>query len=160
MKIGIITLAYDDFDFDKFYENIEKYFLPIHRKIFYFFTNKTEFIYNKNVQVYYARKDLGLYTNISELLDDVHKDGIQGLFYCGLNTKFNVNNGSKMLPNDDLLFSSLNEENETMYYNLSAILDHIEGKEKKMVYGSYLENFIDLIKYYYEIENQKPNIKD
>ena len=155
MKIGIITLAYDDFDFDKFYENIEKFFLPIHKKIFYIFTNKTEYIYKDRVHIYYARKDLGLYTNISEILNDLEQDGVQLLYYCGLNVKFNLETGSKMMPNDDLLFSSIDKNEKVMFYNLPAILNHIEGKENKMVYGSYVENFVDLIKYYKEIETHK-----
>lgn len=155
MKIGIITLIYDDFDFDKFYENVEKFFLPIHQKIFYIFTNKTEYIYKKDVQIYYSRKDLGLYTNISEIINDLEKDNVQMLFYCSLNIKFTLETGSKMMPNDDLLFSSINKEGNVMFYNLPAILNHIEGKEDKMVYGSYVENFVDLIKYYKEIETGK-----
>lgn len=152
MKIGIITLAYDDFDFEKFYENIEKYFLPTHQKTFYFFTNKTEMIFPNNVQVYYANKNFGPFTNISELIKDVEKDGMQLLYYCGLNIKFDIETGSKMIPNDDYLFSSFDSNKVPMLYNLTALIGNIENKELKSVYGSYTQNFIDLIRYYEELE--------
>jgi hypothetical protein len=151
MKIGIITLAYDEFDFESFYQHIEKYFLPTHTKTFYFFTNKTEYIFNKNVQVYFAKKNVNVFTNISDLIEDVKNDEIQVLFYCGIKIKFtDIDLGSQMLPNDDYLFISLNQENVPTLYNFSALIEHIEGHESETIYGAYTNTFIDLIKYYIE----------
>ena len=152
MKVGIITLAYDSFDFEKFYKNIEKNFLPNHTKIFYFFTNKTETIFPKNVQVYFSKKEKGLYSNISDVIDDLKPDKVQLLFYCGLNIKLDIETGSQLTPSDDFLFTSLDENNKPMFYNLTALLDHIEGKETTMIYGSYVDSFVDLINYYQDIE--------
>lgn len=150
MKIGIISLAYDDFDFDYFYKNIENFFLPNHSKIFYFFTNKTEYIYNENVNIYYSQKDKGLYTNICDLIQDVQKDDVQLLYFCNLRIKFDIENGSHMMPEDNSQFVSLNENNEPMFYNFSALIEHIKDNEDKMVYGSYTDNFVGLIKYFDE----------
>lgn len=150
MKIGIISLAYDNFEYDNFYKNIENYFLPNHKKVFYFFTNKTEYIYNENVQIYYSQKDKGLFTNISELIKDIQKDDINLIFFSGLNIKFNIESGSQMMPEDNSQFVSLNENNEPMFYNFTALLDHIKDNEDEMIYGSYVDNFIGLIKHYTE----------
>lgn len=148
MKIGIISVAYDDFDFEAFYKNIENYFLPNHKKIYYFFTNKTEQIYKKNVNIYYSRKDLSLYQNINDVINDIIKDGMNLIFYSNLKIKLGIKNGYHMMPQDNSQFVSLNENNEPMFYNLPALIDHIKGQEDKMIYGSYLDNFIQLIKYY------------
>ena len=155
MKIGIITLVYNDFDYNEFHKNFEKYFLPSHTKIFYLFTNKSEYIYPKNVHVYYSNKNIGMFTNISDILNDIHKDKVNLLFYSGLNVRFNIDTGSQMIPNDDSLFSSINENNEPMFYNLTALLDHIQDNENKKIYGSYIDNFTDIINFYKDMENEK-----
>lgn len=159
MRIGIISIAYDTFDFDKLYENVEDYFLPNHTKTFYFFTNKTEYIYKKNVNVYYSDKKSGLYTNIKELIKDVMKDDMQLLFFIGINNKFNIATGSHMMPDDDTQYTSLKDD-EPMFFNLEALVDHIENNQDKMVYGSYLQNFLNLICYLSEIEEDVKIIKE
>ena len=155
MKIGIISMAYDDFDFDALYKNVENYFLPNHSKSFYFFTNKTEYIYKDNVNVYYSNRHLGLYTNIKELIPHIIKDNIQLLFFIGFNNKFNITSGSSLIPEDNTQYSSLNKNNETMFYNLEALLEHIHKNQDNMVYGSYQENFINLIEYLSEKEEEE-----
>lgn len=148
MKIGIISIAYDNFDFDNFYKNIEHYFLPNHQKFFYFFTNKTEYIYEKNVYVYYSKQNLNLFENIYEVISDIRNDKMQLMFFCPLDLKLkSYLLRSDIIPEDDFLFTSI-DNNEPMFYNLTALLDYIQDKEDKIIYGSYTENFIDIINYY------------
>ena len=149
MKIGIISIGYgDDFDFEEFYQNIEKYFLANHTKTFYFFTNKTEHIYKKNVNIYYANKNKGLFSNLVDLISDVNKDNIELLYFCGLTNKFNIKSGSQMLPNDNNQYVSINDQDQVNYYNFEGLLEHIQYNEDEMVYGSYVENFIKLVKHF------------
>ena len=148
MKIGIISVAYDDFDFNKFYQNIDNYFLPNHIKTFYFFTNKTQYIYKNNVNVYYSNKQLGLFSNIIDIVKHVHKDEMELLFFCGFTNTYNIKMGTDMIPLDNDQYTSLNSQNEPTYFNFEALLDHIQNKEDNMIFGSYINNFIHLINFY------------
>lgn len=157
MKIGIISIGYDEFDFDKFYKNLDNFFLPTHNKTFYFFTNKTEYIYKSNVNVYFSKNHLGIYSNIQDVIEDARKDKIQLLFFCNLDRRFTLTTGTLLIPDDAEQYSSLNKDNDIIYYNFPALLEHIKGNEHKMIYGSYLENFIYLIKYLVEREFEDKN---
>lgn len=161
MKVGIIVIAYDDCNFDELYKNIDKFFLSSHQKYFYLLTNKTENIYEKNVYVYYSLKSRNAFDNIVEIIDDFKKDKMELLYLCGLDIKLNFENGSQtMIPEDEMFFACLNEENKPMLYNLPALLDYIEGKETEKLYGSYTDNIIDLIKYYTKTNNPEEEIPE
>ena len=153
MKIGIISIAYDNFDFDNFYKNMENDFLSNHNKTYYFFTNRTEYIYKNNVNVYYSNKNIGLYTNIKELIQHVTKDNMQLLFFVGINNKIKYKS-IELMPEDNTQYSSLTSTNEPQFYNLEALVEHIKDKEDSMIYGSYLDQFINLIYYYSEKEEE------
>ena len=149
MRIGIICVGYDDFDFEAFYDNMESNFLPSHLKHYYLFTNKTERIYKNNISVYYSLKELGLYANFRDVMNDVLHDNMELLFFSGLNIRVNLQNGTQFIPNENELYTSLDEKDAEVYlFNFKALVDHIKGREGKCIYGSYLPNFFKLIKYF------------
>ena len=149
MRIGIICVGYDDFNFDAFHDNMENYFLPSHLKHYYLFTNKTENIYKDNVSVYFSLKELGLYANFRDVISDARKDRAELLFFVGLNIRVNLQNGTQFIPNENELYASLDEEDGEVYlFNFKALIEHIKGKEGKSIYGSYLANFVKLINHF------------